>query len=36
MIISEASKFKMHMNEVPGTKCIIGNLEGVIYEITLK
>ncbi|WJX31986.1 hypothetical protein P8452_20364 [Trifolium repens] len=36
MIISEASKFKMHMNEVPGTKCIIRNLEGVIYEITLK
>ncbi|KAK2441622.1 putative methyltransferase family protein [Trifolium repens] len=36
MIISEASKFKMHMNEVPGTKCIIGNLEGVIYEVTLK
>ncbi|GAU21025.1 hypothetical protein TSUD_132370 [Trifolium subterraneum] len=36
MIISEASKSNMHMNEVPGTKCIVGNLEGVIYEITLK
>ncbi|KAI5409808.1 hypothetical protein KIW84_055311 [Lathyrus oleraceus] len=30
MIISEASKFRMQMKEVPGTKCIAGNLEGVI------
>lgn len=36
MIISEASKFRMQMKEVPGTKCIAGNLEGVIYEITLE
>ncbi|XP_058788341.1 uncharacterized protein LOC131662538 isoform X2 [Vicia villosa] len=36
MIISEASKFRMQMKEVPGTKCIVGNLEGVIYEITLE
>lgn len=36
MIISEASKFQMQMKEVPETKCIVGNHEGVIYEITLK
>ncbi|XP_073224361.1 uncharacterized protein [Cicer arietinum] len=36
MIVSEASKFQMQMKEVPGTKCIVGNLEGVIFEITLN
>ncbi|XP_015958491.1 uncharacterized protein LOC107482488 [Arachis duranensis] len=35
MIIMEASKHQMQMKEVPGTRRIVGNLEGVIYEITL-
>ncbi|XLR60159.1 hypothetical protein S83_010831 [Arachis hypogaea] len=35
MIIIEASKHQMQMKEVPGTRRIVGNLEGVIYEITL-
>ncbi|RYR11436.1 hypothetical protein Ahy_B04g068959 [Arachis hypogaea] len=35
MILIEASKHQMQMKEVPGTRRIVGNLEGVIYEITL-
>ncbi|MED6175675.1 hypothetical protein PIB30_080633 [Stylosanthes scabra] len=36
MIVIEASKHQMQMKEVAGTRRIVGNLEGVIYEITLK
>ncbi|TKY49584.1 Methyltransferase protein 22 [Spatholobus suberectus] len=36
MIIIEASKLRMQMKEVPGTRCIVGNLEGVIFEVTLE
>ncbi|XP_020233650.1 protein N-lysine methyltransferase METTL21A isoform X1 [Cajanus cajan] len=36
MIIIEASKLRMQMKEVPGTRCIVGNLEGVIFEATLE
>lgn len=36
MIISEASKRGMQMKEVPGTRRIVGNLEGVIFEITIN
>ncbi|KAF7833598.1 protein N-lysine methyltransferase METTL21A isoform X2 [Senna tora] len=35
MIIKEASKQGMQMKEVVGTRRIVGNLEGVIFEITL-
>ncbi|OIW13374.1 hypothetical protein TanjilG_16483 [Lupinus angustifolius] len=36
MIITEASKHQMHLKEVLGTRTIVGNLEGVIYETTLE
>lgn len=36
MIFSEACKLGMQMKEVAGTRCIIRNLEGVIFEITLN
>ncbi|XP_020571776.1 uncharacterized protein LOC110018695 isoform X3 [Phalaenopsis equestris] len=35
MVINEAVKLGMEVNEVRGTRCIISNLEGVIYEIIL-
>ncbi|KAJ4906200.1 putative methyltransferase family protein [Raphanus sativus] len=35
-ILREGSLHGMLMNEVPGTRCTVGNLEGVIFEITLK
>ncbi|KAF2582470.1 hypothetical protein F2Q68_00002058 [Brassica cretica] len=34
-ILKEGSQHGMLMNEVPGTRCTVGNLEGVIFEITL-
>ncbi|KAK7259322.1 hypothetical protein RIF29_24926 [Crotalaria pallida] len=36
MIIVEASKHKLQMKEVLGTRSIVGNLEGVIFEATLE
>lgn len=36
MIIIEASKLRMKMKEVTGTRCIVGNLEGVVFEVTLE
>ncbi|MED6221162.1 hypothetical protein PIB30_051780 [Stylosanthes scabra] len=36
MIVIEASTHQMQMKEVAGTRRIVGNLEGVVYEITLQ
>lgn len=36
LILDEASKHAMQMTEVAGTRSVVGNLQGVIYEITLK
>ncbi|KAL9321719.1 hypothetical protein ACSQ67_009772 [Phaseolus vulgaris] len=36
LIIIEASKLRMKMKEVTGTRCIVGNLEGVVFEVTLE
>ncbi|KAI0526808.1 hypothetical protein KFK09_002399 [Dendrobium nobile] len=35
MVINEAVKLGMEVNEVAGTRSIISNLQGVIYEIIL-
>lgn len=35
MVISEATRHGMLINEVAGTRSMIGNLEGVIFEISL-
>ncbi|VYS53616.1 unnamed protein product [Arabidopsis thaliana] len=35
-ILREGAQHGMLMNEVSGTRCTVGNLEGVIYEITLQ
>ncbi|CAH2064302.1 unnamed protein product, partial [Thlaspi arvense] len=35
-ILREGAEHGMLMNEVPGTRCTVGNLQGVIFEITLK
>ncbi|XP_024016044.1 protein N-lysine methyltransferase METTL21A [Eutrema salsugineum] len=35
-ILREGAQHGMLMNEVPGTRCTVGNLEGVIFEIALK
>lgn len=35
MVISEATKQGMKVKEVPGTRAVISNLEGVIFEISL-
>ncbi|CAH8263766.1 unnamed protein product [Arabidopsis lyrata] len=35
-ILREGDQHGMLMNEVSGTRCTVGNLEGVIYEITLQ
>ncbi|XWS73636.1 hypothetical protein CRYUN_Cryun02cG0145400 [Craigia yunnanensis] len=35
MVIAEASQHGMLINEVAGTRSVVGNLEGVIFEITL-
>lgn len=36
MILIEASKLQMQMKEVPGTRCTVKNLEGVIFIVTLE
>lgn len=36
MVVSEAVKHGLHVAEIPGSRSVIGNLEGVIYDITLK
>jgi len=36
MILIEASKLQMQMKEVPGTRCTVKNLEGVIFVVTLE
>ncbi|XP_028780774.1 protein N-lysine methyltransferase METTL21A-like [Neltuma alba] len=36
MVTNEASKHGLQMKELPGTRRIVGNLEGVIFEITLN
>ena len=36
LILDEASRHGMQMTEVDGTRSVVGNLQGVIYEITLK
>ncbi|XP_022985666.1 protein N-lysine methyltransferase METTL21A [Cucurbita maxima] len=36
LILDEASRHRMQMTEVAGTRSVVGNLQGVIYEITLK
>ncbi|XP_022756190.1 protein N-lysine methyltransferase METTL21A isoform X2 [Durio zibethinus] len=35
MVIAEATQHGMLINEVAGTRSVVGNLEGVIFEITL-
>ncbi|XP_010473065.1 PREDICTED: protein N-lysine methyltransferase METTL21A-like isoform X1 [Camelina sativa] len=35
-ILREGAQHGMLMNEVSGTRCTVGNLKGVIYEITLQ
>ncbi|OMO89093.1 protein-lysine methyltransferase METTL21B-like protein [Corchorus capsularis] len=35
MVIKEANQHGMLINEVAGTRSVVGNLEGVIFEITL-
>ncbi|KAK9939436.1 hypothetical protein M0R45_016132 [Rubus argutus] len=35
LVISEATQRKMQINELVGTRSIVGNLEGVIYEVNL-
>uniref|UniRef100_A0A0E0LNY4 Methyltransferase type 11 domain-containing protein n=1 Tax=Oryza punctata TaxID=4537 RepID=A0A0E0LNY4_ORYPU len=36
LVVKEAEKHGMHVKEVDGTRTTISNLEGVIYDITLK
>ncbi|KAF8396276.1 hypothetical protein HHK36_017891 [Tetracentron sinense] len=36
MVINEAIQHGMQVSEVPGTRSVVGNLEGVIFEITLQ
>ncbi|KAK8661098.1 hypothetical protein V6N13_051999 [Hibiscus sabdariffa] len=36
MVIAEATRHGMLINEVAGTRSVVGNLEGVIFEITLS
>ncbi|XP_057956152.1 uncharacterized protein LOC131149587 [Malania oleifera] len=35
-VLDEAVRHGMRVNEVPGTRSVVGNLEGVIFEITLQ
>ncbi|WRX33804.1 hypothetical protein QQP08_026291 [Theobroma cacao] len=35
MVITEATRHGMLINEVAGTRSVVANLEGVIFEITL-
>ncbi|XP_010557462.1 PREDICTED: protein N-lysine methyltransferase METTL21A [Tarenaya hassleriana] len=36
LIVEEANRHKLRMSEVSETRCVVGNLEGVIFEITLQ
>ncbi|URE30171.1 Putative methyltransferase [Musa troglodytarum] len=36
MVVSEAIRHGLQINEVDGTRSVVANLEGVIFEITLK
>uniref|UniRef100_A0A7N0TI27 Uncharacterized protein n=1 Tax=Kalanchoe fedtschenkoi TaxID=63787 RepID=A0A7N0TI27_KALFE len=36
LVLSEAAAHQMSVHEIPETRSITGNLEGVIYEITLQ
>ncbi|XP_050283292.1 uncharacterized protein LOC126723678 isoform X2 [Quercus robur] len=36
LVISEATRYGMHISEVSGTRSIVGNLDGVIFEVTLQ
>ncbi|BBH02317.1 Putative methyltransferase family protein [Prunus dulcis] len=36
LVISEAVRCGMQINELVGTRSVVGNLEGVIFEVTLK
>ncbi|XP_031287171.1 protein N-lysine methyltransferase METTL21A [Pistacia vera] len=36
MVISEATRHGMLINEIAGTRSAVGNLEGVIFQVTLK
>ncbi|XP_031403033.1 protein N-lysine methyltransferase METTL21A isoform X3 [Punica granatum] len=35
LVVSEAIRHGMQINEIPGTRSVVGNLEGVIFEVTL-
>lgn len=35
LVVSEAIGHGMHINEIPGTRSVVGNLEGSIFEVTL-
>lgn len=36
LIVKEAAKHGMKMNEVSGSRAVVGNHEGVIFEILLE
>ncbi|XP_059429596.1 uncharacterized protein LOC132163354 [Corylus avellana] len=36
LVISEATRHGMQITEVAGTRCVVGNLDGVIFEVTLQ
>jgi len=36
MVLSEAHRHGLSTQEVAGTRSVVGNLEGVIYEIALQ
>lgn len=35
LVTSEATRHGMEITEVPGTRSIVGNLNGVIFEVNL-
>ncbi|GMY15996.1 protein N-lysine methyltransferase METTL21A isoform X1 [Fagus crenata] len=36
LVISEANRYGMHITEVAGTRGVVRNLDGVIFEVTLQ
>lgn len=36
MVINEATRHGLLINEIVGTRSVVGNLEGVIFEVTHK
>ncbi|KAE8037300.1 hypothetical protein FH972_009900 [Carpinus fangiana] len=36
LVISEATRHGMQITEVAGTRCVVGNHDGVIFEVTLQ